>query len=119
MSNSRDSHPPTPPAPLATPAPAPQRLTHGPFGLDPHSHRFYSSEREVTLTVTEFGLMKVLLESPGRVFSRAQLVEQAYGAGHYITDRTVDSHIRRVRRKLGQHADLLETVYGVGYRLKE
>ena len=71
------------------------------------------------LTVSEFELFRVLLEAPGRVFSRAQMVEQAYGSGHYISDRTVDSHVRRLRHKLGSEAEHVETVYGVGYRLRE
>jgi two-component system OmpR family response regulator len=75
---------------------------------------------ELTLTVTEFDLLRTLLARPGRVFSRAELVEQAYGVGHHVSERTVDSHLRRVRQKLeavGQ--DPIETVYGLGYRLKD
>lgn len=94
-------------------------LSHGPVQLDPGRHGCSIAERDVALTVTEFGLLRSLLEAPGRVFSRAQLVENVYGAGHYITERTVDSHIRRLRQKLDAHADLVETVYGVGYRLRE
>jgi two-component system OmpR family response regulator len=94
-------------------------LRHGSVLLDLARHACHVGERELVLTVTEFALFRALLEAPGRVFSRAQLVEHAYGAGHYITDRTVDSHIRRLRQKLGTEADLVETVYGVGYRLRE
>jgi two-component system OmpR family response regulator len=105
-----------------TPAPAGTAvspLVHGPLELDPVRHRFRVAGADVTLTVTEFALLHVLMQSPGRVFSRTQLVEQAYGHGHFITDRTVDSHIRRVRQKLGSHAAQVATVYGVGYRLEE
>ncbi len=94
-------------------------LRHADVLLDLARHACHVGGRELVLTVTEFALFRALLEAPGRVFSRAQLVEQAYGAGHYITDRTVDSHIRRLRQKLGAAADLVETVYGVGYRLRE
>jgi two-component system, OmpR family, response regulator len=94
-------------------------LRHGSVLLDLARHACHVGERELVLTVTEFALFRALLEAPGRVFSRAQLVEHAYGAGHYITDRTVDSHIRRLRQKLAAEADLVETVYGVGYRLRE
>jgi DNA-binding response OmpR family regulator len=70
--------------------------------------------------VSEFALLRALLSAPGRVFARAQLVEQAYGPGHYIADRTIDSHIRRLRKKLSDAgADAIETVYGVGYRIRE
>jgi two-component system, OmpR family, response regulator len=94
-------------------------LRHGAVVLDRGRHQCWVAGQEIVLTVSEFELFRVLLEAPGRVFSRAQLVEQAYGTGHYISDRTVDSHIRRLRQKLGSEADLVETVYGVGYRLRE
>jgi two-component system OmpR family response regulator len=104
--------------PGAKPAPAPA-LRHGAVVLDRARHQCWVAGRELVLTVSEFELFRVLLEAPGRVFSRAQLVEQAYGVGHYISDRTVDSHIRRLRQKLGSEAEQVETVYGVGYRLRE
>jgi two-component system, OmpR family, response regulator len=94
-------------------------LRHGQVVLDGARHSCHVGARELVLTVTEFALFRALLEAPGRVFSRAQLVAQVYGAGHYITDRTVDSHIRRLRQKLADEAELVETVYGVGYRLRE
>jgi len=94
-------------------------LRHGGVVLDRVRHQCWIGARELVLTVTEFELFRALLEAPGRVFSRAQLVEQAYGAGHYISDRTVDSHIRRLRQKLESEADQIETVYGVGYRLRD
>jgi two-component system OmpR family response regulator len=105
------------------PGPAPDAaappLVRGPIQLDVVRHTCQVSGRELSLTVTEFELLRALLQSPGRVLSRAQLVELAYGAGHYISDRTVDSHVRRLRAKLGDAAGTLETVYGVGYRLSE
>ena len=94
-------------------------LERGPVRLDVTRHRVQVGERELSLTVTEFELLRALLGAPGRVLSRAQLVENAYGPGHYISDRTVDSHVRRLRAKLGEAASLVETVYGVGYRLSE
>ncbi len=94
-------------------------LSHGSIRLDEARHTSSVDGRPVTLTVTEFALLRVLLDAPGRVFPRSLLVEHAYGAGHYITDRTVDSHVRRIRRKLGEEAGLLETVYGVGFRIRE
>jgi two-component system OmpR family response regulator len=95
-------------------------LTHGPLQLDPVRHRCAWKGTEIILTVTEFALLAALMSAPGRVFARGQLVERAYGSGHYITDRTVDSHIRRLRKKLAGNAlDPIETVYGVGYRLRE
>jgi two-component system OmpR family response regulator len=94
--------------------------SHGPLSMDSARHRCTWQGQELTLTVVEFALLHALLSAPGRVLERGQLVTQVYGHGHYITDRTVDSHIRRVRKKLAAHgADPIETVYGVGYRLRE
>ena len=107
------------PAEPRAPGGARAALQHRSVVLDRGRHQCWVGERELVLTVSEFELFRVLLEAPGRVFSRAQLVEQAYGAGHYISDRTVDSHIRRLRQKLDSEADQVETVYGVGYRLRE
>ena len=105
------------------PAPAgeaSQVLSHGSLQLDLSRHRCTCAGQELVLTVTEFALLAALLASPGRVLARAQLVERAYGSGHYVTDRTVDSHIRRLRAKLAAaSSDPIETVYGVGYRLRE
>jgi two-component system, OmpR family, response regulator len=73
----------------------------------------------VALTVSEFNLLKALAAAPGRILSRDQLIDQLHGPGFAITDRTVDSHIRNLRRKfadLGGH-DVVETRAGVGYRL--
>jgi two-component system OmpR family response regulator len=95
-------------------------LTHGALHMDGARHRCTWSGREVTLTVVEFALLQTLLAAPGRVFERGQIVQHAYGRGHHITERTVDSHIRRLRKKLSElGADPIETVYGVGYRLRE
>jgi two-component system, OmpR family, response regulator len=105
--------------PLPTSAAARPPLVRGPVQLDVARHTCHVAARELSLTVTEFELLRALLESPGRVLSRTQLVELAYGAGHFISDRTVDSHVRRLRAKLGEGAALIETVYGVGYRLAE
>jgi two-component system response regulator ChvI len=94
-------------------------LRHGSIVLDPVRHVCHVDGRELLLTVSEFELFRALLEAPGRVLTRAQWVELAYGVGHYISDRTVDSHVRRLRQKLATRADVVETVYGVGYRLRE
>jgi two-component system, OmpR family, response regulator len=95
-------------------------LAYGALVMDGSRHRCTVDGKQVTLTVVEFALLHTLLSAPGRVFERAQIVSQAYGHGHYITERTVDSHIRRVRKKLSEvGADPIETVYGVGYRLRE
>lgn len=96
-------------------------LQRGGVRLDPQRYQCFWHDTEVVLTVTEFGLLRSLMAgTPGRVYTRGELVDRAYGLGHAITDRTVDSHIRRMRRKFElAGADPIETVYGVGYRLRE
>lgn len=105
--------------PGPSPAVAAPALVRGPIQLDVTRHTCHVNGRELSLTVTEFELLRALLGAPGRVLSRAQLVALAYGPEHYISDRTVDSHVRRLRAKLGEAAGMVETVYGVGYRLSE
>ena len=74
---------------------------------------------EVALTVSEFNLVRALAGAPGRILSRDQLIDQLHGPGFAITDRTIDSHIRNIRRKFGEAGghDVIETRAGVGYRL--
>jgi len=107
----------------AAPKPDPatlEVLRHGPLEMDLARHRCLWAGAEVPLTVTEFALLRGLLVSPGRVLTRNGLVDRAYGHGHVISERTVDSHIRRIRRKLAAlGGSPVETVYGLGYRLRE
>lgn len=100
--------------------PAEPPLHCGELTIDVSRYRCHWGAHEVILTVTEFGLLRSLMATPGRVYTRGELVDRAWGYGHHITERTVDSHIRRIRRKLADAgADPIETVYGVGYRLRE
>jgi two-component system OmpR family response regulator len=93
-------------------------IERGALRIDVDRHACSWAGRAITLTVTEFELLHSLLGMPGKVYTREELVERAYGAGHHITDRTVDSHVRRIRKKFKQcGADPIETVYGLGYRL--
>lgn len=90
----------------------------GPLRLDADRFECSWAGTAVTLTVTEFGLLQSLLGMPGKVYTRDELVERAYGDGHHITDRTVDSHIRRIRKKFkAAGGEPVETVYGLGYRI--
>jgi two-component system OmpR family response regulator len=96
----------------------PEVIERGALRLDVDRHTCSWAGRPIALTVTEFDLLHSLLGMPGKVYTREELVERAYGAGHHITDRTVDSHVRRIRKKFKQcGADPIETVYGLGYRL--
>lgn len=107
-----------------------RRLQHGPSERPPagglrveaETRRAYFARRELELTRVEFDLLSSLLGSPGRVFTRTQLIDEVWGDGYAITDRTVDSHVKSLRRKVsdaGGDAGLIETVRGVGYRVVE
>jgi two-component system OmpR family response regulator len=102
--------------PAAQPSPL---MTHGRLSLDPESWVARWGDTEAQLTVTEFGILKILLSAPARVFSRDAIIDRLHGPGFAITDRTIDSHVRNLRGKfaaLGAH-DVVETRAGVGYRL--
>lgn len=104
------------PRPPVEPAAA---LSHGHLTLDPDSWIARWGDVEAALTVTEFGILRILLGAPSRVFSRDAIIDRLHGPGFAITDRTIDSHVRNLRGKfaaLGGH-DVVETRAGVGYRL--
>jgi two-component system phosphate regulon response regulator PhoB len=93
-------------------------LQVGGIELDVSGHQLRVRGGEVPLTATEFRLLRLLMERGGRVQTRGQLLSDVWGYAEDIDSRTVDTHIRRVRRKLGSEADRIETVIGVGYRLR-
>ncbi|MHB8872792.1 MAG: winged helix-turn-helix domain-containing protein [Myxococcaceae bacterium] len=95
----------------------PASLAAGPIRLDPLRHEVRVGDEAVELTALEFRLLKTLLERPGRVQTRDTLLADVWGISSDITTRTVDTHIKRLREKLGPAGDLIETVRGVGYRL--
>jgi two-component system phosphate regulon response regulator PhoB len=90
----------------------------GGIELDVSGHQLRVRAKEVPLTATEFRLLRLLLERSGRVQTRGQLLSDVWGYAEDIDSRTVDTHIRRLRRKLGPEAERIETVIGVGYRLR-
>ena len=90
----------------------------GQVRLDVPAHRAWVAGKEITLTATEFRLLKLLMERCGRVQSRSRLLADVWGYAEDVDSRTVDTHVRRLRRKLGPEADRIETVIGVGYRLR-
>ena len=90
--------------------------------MDPTRHLCTWSAKPVELTVTEFLLLKALAQRPGHVKSRDQLMDAAYGENIYVDDRTIDSHIKRLRKKfkvVDTEFNQIETLYGVGYRYRE
>lgn len=100
----------------------PERIVRGRLDMDPARHRVGWAGKNVTLTVTEFMILESLAQRPGIVKSRDQLMDAAYTDDVYVDDRTIDSHIKRLRRKFRQvddEFDAIETLYGVGYRFAE
>ncbi|MEK7703862.1 MAG: response regulator transcription factor [Myxococcota bacterium] len=96
--------------------PVDEVLDFGCLRVDRSAHRVWVEEVEVTLTALEFRLVELLLERRGRVQSRSSLLEDVWGVTAEITTRTVDTHVKRLRQKLGKAGDYLETVRSVGYR---
>jgi two-component system response regulator ChvI len=97
-------------------------MVRGDLVLDPVRHLCTWKGHEVVLTVTEFLILKALAQRPGHVKNRDQLMDAAYDDQVYVDDRTIDSHIKRLRKKFKQvddDFDMIETLYGVGYRFKE
>ena len=93
-------------------------LAHGKLRLDPERFQAFWGSREITLTVTEFGILKTLLRHPGKVYTRDELVDGAYRDHVEVADRTIDSHVRRVRAKFADAGgDPIETVHGLGYKI--
>lgn len=86
--------------------------------IDLQKHQAFSQEGLIDLTSTEFKMLSLFAGSPGRVFTRSILMDVVWGQEYYGVDRTIDTHISRLRRKLGGLGDLIETVHGVGYRFK-
>jgi two-component system OmpR family response regulator len=109
-------------APGEDDVPAAKALVHGRLRLDLESLRIVWSGaaqvQEIMLSATEFGLLRTLMARPGRVFSRDELMDRAYATSRVVSDRTIDSHIRRLRAKFAAiGAAPIETLPGFGYRL--
>ncbi|KGM30241.1 response regulator transcription factor [Inquilinus limosus] len=105
-----------------TPADPAAVVTRGDLTLDGNRHACLWRGETIDLTVTEFLLVKALAIRPGHVKSRDQLMDAAYGEHIYVDDRTIDSHIKRIRKKfkaIDTEFSHIETLYGVGYRYKE
>jgi two-component system, OmpR family, response regulator ChvI len=100
----------------------PPPLERGRLVMDPARHKVRWGGKDVSLTVTEFLILEALAQRPGVVKTRNQLLDVAYSDDIYVDDRTIDSHIKRIRRKFratDSDFDAIETLYGVGYRFDE
>ena len=106
----------------ATGEPKKEALVRGKLALDPQRHECTWENKPVRLTVTEFLILQCLAQRPGFVKSRDNLMDAAYDDQVYVDDRTIDSHIKRLRKKfkaVDDDFDAIETLYGVGYRYRE
>jgi len=93
-------------------------LSHGPFEIDRTHHLAKMNGKVLTLTLSEFKALELFVRRPGVVFSRYQIVDAVHGEDYPVTDRSVDVLIVGLRKKLGKHSELIDTVRGVGYRMK-
>lgn len=127
MQEFQQSPPPSPASSPSQPSQPPQPpenrkhlLQHGPIQLDIERHEARCDGQLIALTATEFGMLSALMERPGVVLSRGQLMQRAYRYDHFITERTIDTHIRRIRAKFRTACgtDPITTVHGVGYKIQ-
>jgi DNA-binding response OmpR family regulator len=93
-------------------------LTFGPFTLEEETFQLKKKDKAITLTLSEFGILRHLLKSRGKVLTRNNLLDDIQSSDAFIVDRNIDVHIASLRKKLGPKFDWIETVRGVGYRLK-
>ncbi len=94
-------------------------IVRGGIAIHPGRHEVRAGDHAITLTSTEFRLLEFLAAHAGWVYTRSQIVEAIRGSEYYVTDRSIDVLVFGLRRKLGDHAGLIETVRGVGYRFRE
>lgn len=94
-------------------------IESGPFSLDKNALKLHLDGQEIELTATEFKLLLSLIEAPGVTCERGTLLKKVWGYSDMIQTRTLDTHIKRLREKLGTHGGSIETVRGVGYRFSE
>jgi len=94
-------------------------VSHSGITIDRIKHRVSLDGRPIDLTPSEFRLLDTLIRQPGRAFDRGELIDAALGADTLVLERTIDVHIRSLRKKLGQSDNLIETVRGIGYRFRD
>lgn len=96
----------------------PINIKYGPIDIDKEKYEVHIDGEKKIFPRKEFEVLYFLINNPGRVFGREILLKEIWGSDVFVVDRTVDVHIRKIREKLDKYADLIETVKGVGYRLK-
>jgi two-component system phosphate regulon response regulator PhoB len=94
-------------------------ISFGKLKVDKRSHKVTLGSQSLDVTPTEFRLLETLVRQPGRAFTRHDLMDSAIGDGAIVLERTIDVHVKSLRKKLGATGDYIETVRGIGYRFKE
>jgi len=94
-------------------------IVHGPLRIEPERHKAWLAGVEFSLTATEFKILTLLSRHPGRIFARNQIIAGSRGELAASFDRSVDAHVRTLRKKMGEHRELIETVRSIGYRFAE
>ncbi len=103
---------------IASPKTEPIKFKHGPIDINRERYEVFIEGEKKIFPRKEFEILFFLINNPGKVFGREVLLKEVWGSDVYVVDRTVDVHMRKIREKLGKHSELIETVKGVGYRLK-
>ena len=98
---------------------AEDKLTFGKLLIEVSKCRVLVNKEEITLTSTEFKILLLLAQKPGHVFTRDQFISNIQGDNVFVTGRTIDTHIAGLRKKLGEEANVIETIRGIGYRFKD
>jgi two-component system response regulator BaeR len=104
------------------PEPDSKKMTAGPISLDEETHLVTIDNEELNLTPSEFGILKVMMVHPGRVFTRNELINKVQGYDFDGYDRTIDTHVKNLRKKIASRLpdeEVISTVYGVGYKFTE
>ena len=101
------------------PEKAPQTIEFGDFTLEVDRYLLRKGEKIITITLSEFGILRRLLSNRGKVLTRNQLLDDVHNEDTFIVDRNIDVHIASLRKKLGPNFDWIETVRGIGYRFRE
>ncbi|RMD78423.1 MAG: DNA-binding response regulator [Lentisphaerae bacterium] len=91
----------------------------GPISIDADKYSIRVNNEVIGVTPTEFAIMKLLAEKPGKVFTRKQIIDGIRGGGYAVSERTIDVHVLNLRKKLGEAGKLLETIRGIGYCVRE
>ena len=95
------------------------KIEAGPLVVDKERYQVILNGDELILPKKEFEILELLASKPGKVFSRNQILDSVWGEDIYVVARTIDVHVRKIREKLGDNSDLIETIKGVGYRFKK